>query len=260
MIEPTTTKNIFLIENGYFLPSVSIDCVIFGFYKGELKILLNRFNELTQWMLPGGFILSNENVDAAAHRILKERTGLDQLFLSQFHLFGDCNRNDQQLNQKMAFANPLLSQEEIKNHWFMQRFVSLGYFALVDFSKVKLKSNPDNEESGWFYIKDIPELCYDHNFIIGKAIFTLRMQLGSLPIGYELLPEKFLMSDLRVLYETILGKSLDRRNFQRKILASGLIKQLDEKYTEGAFKPAHLYSFDKEKYKIAMDKGLPIGW
>ncbi len=235
------------IPNGHFHPGLSIDCVIFGFYKGELKILLNKFHNLPKWMLPGGFVLKNEDVNVAAHRILQERTGLEQLYLEQFYLFGECNRSD--VEMKLTSFNRKLTDEEMHTHWFMQRFVSLGYYALVDFSKVHLNAGLCDEQCEWFHIKDVPQLCFDHNRILEKALTTLRRQVGIIPIGYELLPEKFLMSDLRTLYETILGHAMDRRNFQRKLLASGVVKQLDEMYTEGAFKPAYLYCFNKEYFE-----------
>ncbi len=114
-----------------------------------------------------------------------------------------------------------------------------GYYALVDFTKVKLSTDEGNEIGKWRHINEIPELHQDHNLIIQKAIATLRAWLGSEPVGYKLLPEKYLMSDLRILYETILGYPMDRRNFQRKALASGLIKLLNENYTDVAFKSAH---------------------
>lgn len=242
-------KALFASDSDTLLPSVSIDCVIFGFHDGELKILLNKFDTLQKWMLPGGFVWINENVDAAAYRLLQERTGLQKIYLTQFHLFGDCDRTDIQENKEILERNNV---SEGKKHWFAQRFVSVGYYALVDFTKVNIKLKED-EDVRWYSMSEIPKLYSDHNKIIEKAVSTIRLQLGYVPIGYQLLPEKFTMTELRVIYETILGQKLDRRNFQRKMLMAGLVIQLDEVSKKFGIKPTALFSFNKEKYKGYMD-------
>lgn len=235
-----------------FLPSVSVDCVILGFHEGEVKILLSRFMSNEKWMLPGGFVFKDENVDDAAYRILKERTRLNKIYLTQFYLFGDANRVDMDENQMILQKNEFGDQD---SHWLLNRFVSVGYYALVDFSKVKV--GPDEGgEVGWFNLNEVPALYIDHNAILDKAIRTIRRQLGYIPIGYQMLPEKFTMSELRVIYESILGKPIDRRNFQRRMLSSGLVVQLDEISKKWGVKKTALFSFNKDRYNELMEDGM----
>ena len=144
------------------------------------------------------------------------------------------------------------------SHWFNQRFLTIAYYALVKFEEYNVQSNALDEEVEWFDLKQVPRLYGDHNKIINKAIETIRTQIGYIPIGFELLPRKFTMPELRIIYETIIGKELDRRNFQRKILSIGYINRLNETRKNGAHKAPQLYSFDKEKYEIANEYGLQI--
>jgi len=238
-----------------FLPGVSVDCVIFGFHEGTLKILLNKFSYYIKWMTPGGFVLKDENVDDAAYRILHNRTGLENIYLRQYYLFGDSNRTDMTENEDMLIRQGYTDPDERKNHWLVQRYVSVGYYALVEYSKVKIETNAD-EEIGWFGLDEIPALYSDHNHIVDKALSSIKIQLHNLPIGYELLPEKFTMTELRSIYETILGQKLDRRNFQRKMLSTGYIHKLEETSKKFGVKSSTLFSFDKEKYEKAMESGL----
>lgn len=234
------------------LPSVSIDCIIFGFHDGILKILLNKFQSYKKWMLPGGFVYLDENVNDAAYRILSERTGLDEIYLKQFYLFGDIGRVES--NEIRHIISTDINHPEDHSHWLLQRFISVGYYALVDYSQVKIKA-AEAEEVQWFHINEVPKLYGDHNTIIEKAVQSIRSQINTVPIGYELLAEKFTMSDLRVIYETILDRKLDRRNFQRKMLASGFIVKLEEVSKKWGCKSASLFSFDKEKYNFALKNG-----
>jgi hypothetical protein len=198
-------------------------------------------------MLPLGFIEKDENMDDAAYRILKKKTGLDNIYLYQFHAFGNT------LRSKSQEQRDILSKMGIDDgeHWLAQRFVSIGYYALVEYSKVNIKTNA-GEELRWFNINEIPSLYSDHNSIIEKALSVIRSQMRIIPAGYKLLPEKFPLSELRIIYETILGRELDRRNFQRKILASGYLIKLDEIHRKTGRKPATLFSFDKEKCDKAL--------
>lgn len=250
-------KNTLQISAEYFHPGLSVDCVIFGFHEGNMKILLNKFSHYTKWMLPGGFVHKDENIDDAAVRILENRTGLTKLYLQQFHIFGDKTRTSLAENDEMLSRHGYTDERERKEHWLMQRFVSVGYYALVEYSKVKLQTNED-EEIAWFDLDEIPHLYSDHNNIIEKAQSTIRIHLNSLPVGYELLPEKFTMTELRIIYETILRKKLDRRNFQRKMLSTGFIYKLDEVSKKFGVKTSALFSFDKEKYENAIDNGLLV--
>lgn len=243
-----------------FLPGISLDCVIFSFHDGNLNILLNRFLNYSKWMLPGGFVHREESVDEAAARTLTSRTGIRDIYLRQFHLFGDRNRINIEENQDLLVNKAAAETEQVNTigeEWFLQRFISVGYFAFVKFEKINLPVNP-REDTQWFDVHAIPVLYADHNKIIDKAISTIRGQLNSIPIGYELLPEKFMLTQLRIIYETILDKKLDRRNFQRKILSTGLVYKLDEVYKQWGYKSSALYSFDKEKYKDAIKNGISL--
>lgn len=249
------TMDILLSEPKVFVPSLSVDCVILGFSEGTLKVLLNKFEPLEKWMLPGGFVLQDEDVDTAALRVLKNRTGLDDVFLRQFHLFGRADRTNKNENQKILERASESKADE--SHWYLQRFVSLGYYALVEYDQIHLYSN-EGEENQWFNLNEIPEMYSDHNKIVTKALDTIRLQLGFIPIGYQLLPEKFTMPELRAIYESIIGEELDRRNFQRKMLSIGLLTRLNEKRKVGAHKSPYLYSFNKEKYEHAEKHGLQL--
>lgn len=236
-----------------YLDSISVDCVIFSFHEGEIKVLLNKLLKSSNWMLPGGFVRVDENVDDAAYRVLNIRTGLNDVFLKQFHLFGECNRIDFTDNKR--FIEELNMDEEVAK-WYLRRFVTMGYYALIEFGKVNLNTYKEVEELEWFPLSKLPNLYSDHRHIIESAISSIRVQLGYVPVGYQLLPEKFTMPELRMVYESIVGKELDRRNFQRKMLSVGLIRKLEEKRRSGPHKAPYLYTFNKEKYEEAERSGM----
>ncbi len=239
------------LENGQniYLRHLSVDSVIFGFHENELKVLLIRWKD-GPWCLPGGFVKKEESLNTSASRILEERTGLNDIFLQQFHVFGDANRekNKKDFNSKL------------KDSWIMDRFVTVGYYALVEYSKVKPKPDWLSDECRWWDIHSIPSLVYDHNEILEKALEILRLSLNDHPIGYNLLPEKFTMPELQRLYETILDKEIDRRNFQKKLLSLDILVRLEERKTGGAHKAPYLYRFDKRKYDRALKEGLTGGF
>ncbi|PXV68825.1 NUDIX domain-containing protein [Dysgonomonas alginatilytica] len=249
------TAEVLAQANDTFLDSVSVDCVILAFHQGSLKVLLNKFKISDKWMLPGGFVHIDENVDDAANRILKFRVGIADLYLKQFHLFGNCDRTRKEESLKMLDSWGITPEN---GHWFLKRFVSMGYYALVEYSKASISIDESVEEVGWYDLDKLPELYADHGAIVEKAINTIRIQIGIVPIGYELLPEKFTMPELRLIYEAILGYELDRRNFQRKMLSVGLINRLDEKRKNGAHKAPYLYSFNREKYEEASLGGVHL--
>ncbi len=240
-----------------FCPGISLDCVILGFHDGNLKVLLNKYACYTKWMLPGGFIYKDEHVDDAAVRTLVSRTGLSDVYLRQFYLFGDVSRTSIEENEDMLIRQGFGKEDLTVSNWFLQRFLSVGYYAFVEYAKVKVQSSIE-EDIAWFDLDNLPQLYADHNHIISKALSTIRSRLSSLPIGYELLPEKFTLTELRIIYETIMGSKLDRRNFQRKILSTGMVVKLDEVYKKWGQKSSALYSFDKVKYQDALKNGIPI--
>lgn len=241
-------------ENGhrYFLPHLSIDCVIFGFHNNKLKVLLLQWQETLRWCLPGGFIYRDEHIDEAAVRTLKHRTGLDNIYLRQFHTFGDPAREKGKHGVKQLL-------ETTKKSWLTERFVTIGYWAIVDFSKVKPAPDEFSKECRWWDIHKVPKLILDHNQILEEGVESLRRHLNDYPIGRNLLPEKFTMPELQRLYETILEKKLDRRNFQKKMLSLGILDRLKERKSGVAHKAPYFYRFDERKYQRAMKQGLKFG-
>lgn len=246
-----TSTEILKQHDETYLNGFSVDCVVFGFNEATLKVLLCRLLSNNQWMLPGNFVQKDEDVDEAARRVLVERTGLENIFMRQFFLFGTTGRIDLEKNKK-TLENP------DKDQWYMQRLVSMGYFSLVRFNDTVIQEDPEIEEAKWFNISELPELYADHSAIIQKAVETLRTQVGYISFGKELLPEKFTMPELRTVYETIIGRELDRRNFQRKVLSIGVITRLEEKRKNGAHKAPFLYMFDPVKYKEGVRNMLSI--
>ncbi len=240
-----------------FLPSLSIDCAIFGFHENQLKILLVKHRYMDIWALPGGFIHKHEPIDEAANRVLKERTGLHDVFLQQFYTFGDPDRSRKEFHIKDLEQDGIEVHDEL---WILQRFITIGYYALVEFSKVNLEQNQIAETCSWWDIHSIPSLIFDHRKIVDKAFETLRTQLNYHPIGYNLLPETFTMSELQKLYETILDKKLDRRNFHRKIMSFQILQRLTETKKGTPHKSPFLYSFNLEKYNAALTEGLNTSW
>jgi len=247
----------FIDELKDYLPHVSLDCTIFGFHDGQLKVLLLRWKGTDDWCLPGGRVLHGENLDDAAHRSLQKRTGLSEIFLQQFHTFGDVERyKNFTLKETLTkLGLPIELGKEI-----ITRDVSVGYYALVEFAEVTPSPDFFTEECRWWDIDQIPPLLFDHNNMVTLALKTLRRQLSYQPIGYNLLPDKFTMPDLQQLYETILGQLLDRRNFQKRMLGYDILERLEERKTGGAHKAPYLYRFDKEKYEKALkDEILFVG-
>jgi ADP-ribose pyrophosphatase YjhB (NUDIX family) len=240
-------KNLFDIYTAENIhPGFSIDCVILSFQRGKLKILLNKFDLAEYWMLPGGFMLNHENADQAAYRVLKSRTGLSDVFLKQFYLFSDPKRTIMEQNIRFMTKNAI--NEEI-GKWFLHRFVSLGYYALVRHEEVQLPAIA-GETLLWHDIDSLPKLYSDHQHIIEKSVEQIRSLLPIFPVIYKLLPEKFTMSELRKVYEGFLRKSLDRRNFQRKVFSEGFIIPLNEKKNDKIYNPPKLYSFNFAKKNI----------
>jgi 8-oxo-dGTP diphosphatase len=240
--------------NGHekYLRHISVDCVIFGFHDNELKVLLLHARHARLWALPGGFIKKEEHMDEAAKRILKERTGLDDIYLQQFHVFSTPGRSTRKVNQQFLKNVGVNANES----WMYDRFITIGYTALVDFSKVQPVPDIFSSACEWFNFHDIPELLLDHREILNKALENLRLQLNFHPVGYNLLPQKFTMPELQKLYETILDKVLDRRNFQRKMIGTGILKRLNETKQGVAHKAPYYYKFDMRKYQKALKSGM----
>ncbi len=240
------------IENGHttYLPNVTIDCVIFGYYQRSLKILLAKWKELNGYSLPGGFVGRTEPLSIAANRILKERTSLDKVFLQQFYTFGDSEFRRE--NHRYSFLP--------KDNWLRERTLSIGYYALVDFSRAMVEEDILTEKYVWQDIGKIPELLFDHNEMLESAQHHMRINLYHQPIGYNLLERKFTLPEIQSLYETILGKKLDRRNFPKKLLSLGLIKDTNKVRSIGRHRSPKLYTFDKRKYDQCIKKGIVLAF
>lgn len=248
MPEKNTASELPVNENSALLSELTLDCVILGFHEDRLKVLLLRWQDTREWSLPGAPVRRNESVDAAASRILKERTGLENIFLQQYHVFGDVVRyNRHEIQEKLKH---LVHPEK----WF-ERAISVGYYALVDYSKVIPTPDAFTDECKWWDTKEIPTLLFDHNHLIQVALQALRIQLSWQPVGYNLLPEEFTLPELQRLYETILGKALDPRNFQRKMLGLGILERLEVRRKGGAHKAPYLYQFNKEHYAAMLTEG-----
>lgn len=230
------------------IPQLTLDCVILGFLKDQLRVLLLRWKGTQEWSLPGGPVSQAESVDGAAYRVLKERTGLDQIFLQQFRVFGEVVRYDrQEIQEKLQH---LIDPDK----WY-QRAVSIGYYALVDYSKVLPSPDEYTDECQWWNIQELPDLLFDHVHIIQEARKALRIQLSWQPLGHKLLPDQFTLPELQRLYETILGRALDPRNFQRKMLGLGILDRLPERRRGGAYKSPYLYQFNQERYEAVLKNG-----
>ena len=231
-----------------YIPNLSVDCVVFGFHDITLKVLVTRLKDKDIWALPGGYVLKTENLKEAANRILFNRTGAENIYLQEFKVFSDLNRSAGIFDE---FSDTL---------WNKQRFLSVGFYALVDFHQVNLVMDDISDACEWKSIDELPHFMMDHRSIFDKALITLRKQLNDKPIGYNLLPEKFTMPELQKLYEIILAKKLNRGNFYRKMLRYDILIKLDESRKGGAHKAPDLYRFDIEKYEKALKEGLNNGW
>lgn len=249
-----------LIVNGHkvYLKHLSLDCVIFGYHDRQLKVLLLK-NKGGEWSLAGGFIKREEPLQEAAARILKERTGLDKLFLQQFHTYGEPGRSVRTEEQIKSLSE--IAKAPVKaGHWLLERTLTLGYYALTEYSKVTPKADYFSERCEWWDIDNLPPMFFDHKDLAIGALKALRTQIYHQPIGFNLLPEKFTLPEIHDLYETILGKTLDRRNFPKKLLALGLIKKLDEQKKIGAHRSPYLYKFDKRRYDKALREGIVLAF
>jgi len=223
-----------------WLPSISVDCVIFGFHENQLKVLLLKFKKSPVWALAGGFVGIEEDVDQAAQRILEERTGLTDIYLEQFYTFGDMARNYRAVDEHRG-VNEAMGGESDKLDFVDQRFITIGYYALVDYSQVQVNPQGMSDASEWMDVTALPKLFLDHNRIVIKALESMRRSLDEKLVAFALLSETFTMSELQLVYETILGKRLVRTNFQRKILSLDILERIEKKYTGGAHKAPYLY-------------------
>ncbi len=255
----TRAEIIDFVRNGYkyYVPHVSIDCAIFGYHERQLKILLINIKSVRGLCLPGGYIKRTETLTEAATRIVEERTGISDLFLQQFKTFGDPGRAKiGRLNEKKLSA--VIGVEIGKNNWLFDQTISIGFYAIMDFSKVNPRPDFMSDFCRWYDIHEVPGLLFDHNEMIAAALHMMRLQLYHYPIGLNLLPEKFTLMEIHALYETLLGKKLDPRNFSKKLIFLGLIRKLNEKRNIGPHRSPFLYKFDKPRYNKALKEGIVL--
>jgi 8-oxo-dGTP diphosphatase len=210
----------------YPRPSLTVDCVVFGFDGAGLQVLLIRRGLEPfkgSWALPGGFVLMEEDLETAARRELEEETSLRNVFLEQLQTFGAPERDPR------------------------GRVVSVAYFALVRPDQHPAKGDTDASEAAWFGMDRLPALCFDHAQILEVARQRLRSKVRWQPLGFELLPERFTLGQLQGLYEAILGRPLDKRNFRKKLLPFDFLVPLEE-FSSGPHRPARLHRFDRDRY------------
>lgn len=244
---------------GKTIPQLSVDCCLFCFDEGELQVLLLKFIGQDIWALPGGFILQTEDLDEAALRVLKERTGLENLFLRQFHTFGKAARRYES-ETKRLFHSMHISME--KAAWVLERYITVGYYALVRKEEVSPRTDLLSDEFAWISIEKLPALIIDHREIILKARQLLKTEILSQPVLAPLLPDQFSIPDLQALYETLLERDrpIDRGNFRKKILKSGMLEPLNEEKKGLGHRAPKLYKFANPGYLQYLQAGIKLGF
>lgn len=220
----------------YPRPALTVDCVVFGLDSHDLLKVMLIQRKLPpfqgKWALPGGFVRMDESLEDAALRELQEETGMKRLFLEQLYTFGAVDRDPR------------------------ERVVTVAYYALVNLREHQVQAASDASDVNWFAIDTLPPLSFDHDQVLTTALNRLQNKVRYEPIGFELLPKKFTLFQLQKLYETILGQELDKRNFRKKILRMGLLRELDEMQQDVPHRAAKLYEFDEGKYRQLREKGL----
>jgi 8-oxo-dGTP diphosphatase len=219
----------------YPRPALTVDAVVFGFDEGDLKVLLIQ-RDLEpfagQWALPGGFARVEETLDEAVLRELREETGLERVYLEQLYTFGEPGRDPR------------------------ERVVTVAYYALVKLGDHRVRAATDARNAAWFQVCDLPGLAFDHEAIIEVALRRLKGKVRYEPVGFELLPKKFTLTQLQHLYEAVLETAVDKRNFRKKLLGMGLLIETDEIEQDVAHRAARLYRFDEARYRQLKKKGF----
>lgn len=203
-------------------PALAVDCVVFGLGGGALEVLLvDRALDPEGWALPGGFVRVEESVDAAARRELAEEASVSPAYLEQLHTFGEVDRDPR------------------------ERVVSVAYFGLVRNDRHVPRAATDARAARWWPVTAVPPLAFDHARILAVALERLRTKITWQPVGFDLLPDTFTLTELQNLYEVVLGRPIDKRNFRKKVLAMSLLEDTLAQTTGGRHRPARLYRFDR---------------
>lgn len=214
---------------------VTVDLVIFALRDWELQVLLIRRGVPPfegRWALPGGFVRQGESLEDAARRELEEETGVRDVYLEQLYTFGDADRDPR------------------------GRIVTVAYYALLTGEAAPLKAGTDAGAAAWMPARKHPPLAFDHDRILTYALERLVNKLDYTTVGFQLLPRKFTLSQLQRVYETVLGRSLDKRNFRRKVAILDILMPLDEWVQDGPSRPAQLYRFSPKQFERLRDKGI----
>lgn len=221
-----TIKNILLESKEYFKIAISVDCVILGFENGELKVLLIKSDleeYKDEWSLLGDLVRPDEDLNTASYRILKSRTGLEDVFLEQVYTFGDLNRHP------------------------AGRVITTAYYSLININDHQLKLA--HNQIHWHPVNELKSMAFDHKLILDTCMKQLRERVMEHPIVFNLLPEKFSLRELQSIYEAILGIKLDRRNFRKKFFLMDWLVDVDELEEDVPHRPGKLYRFNKEKFQ-----------
>lgn len=237
-----------------FLSHVSINCVVFGYDHPVLKVLVNRLPGQDFWLLPGGYIKKEENINDAAYRNLR-LSGIDNVFLRQIQTFGDAHRVPVYTAPEVSF-----SKKHAKiMHWVSRRFVTVNYYGLVNFKRISIVSGGLSYESKWMDVNSPDHLGLDHAKIINETRKILATELQNYPVASNLLPETFTLNELRGLYEAILVRKIDRGTFRRKILSMGVIEKTDSlKDLKG--RPADIFRFNQVNYLHSLSEETKFGF
>ncbi|MBW8242688.1 NUDIX hydrolase [Muricauda oceani] len=235
-----TSKQSQNLNKEEYLSHIAFDSVIFGFNGKDLKILVLEYHNTELFALPGGFVRRNESLKDAVTKGVVQRTGINNLYLEQFHTFGGLDRFDSEAMERILKMNGV---DPKANEWLLDRFISIAYYALINFEAVNPVPDALADSIDWYSLDELPPLMMDHNEIVQNALDTLRANLDRKLLGMNLLPEKFTMKELQNVYEKIMGEPLNRIAFQRKMLATNALIRLEKRFTGGAHRAPYLYSF-----------------
>ena len=240
----TTTENVLghqfsayykISMDKFFQFALSVDCVILGYDKGSLRLLLIERGARPhqgKMALPGDLVYPSEDMELAASRVLSELTGLEGMFMTQFHSYGQVDRHP------------------------VGRVVTVGYYTLISVDKYQPLASSWADNVSWVDVNKLPDLAFDHNNIVKESLVALRERVRLQPIGFKLLPKEFTLGQMQHLYETILEEKFDKANFRKKIISMGLLKETGKRQKDVSHRPAKLYSFEKDKYESLLKKGV----